>query len=40
MGVCSLALIALLGNLQDEDGSIAVPVRERYGARSRVGAAG
>ena len=33
--------IAILENLQDEEGSVAVPpVLERYGAPSRVGAAG
>lgn len=39
--VTDRSLIAILENLQDEEGSVVVPpVLERYGAPSRVGAAG
>jgi seryl-tRNA synthetase len=39
--VTARSLIAILENFQDEDGSVALPpVLERYGAPSRVGAAG
>ena len=39
--VTARSLIAILENFQDEEGSVAVPpVLERYGAPSRVGAAG
>ena len=35
------AMLAIMENFQQEDGSIAVPpVLERYGAPTRVGAAG
>ena len=39
--VTDRSLIAILENLQDEEGSVVVPpVLERYGAPSHVGAAG
>ena len=39
--VTDRSLIAILENFQEEDGSVAVPpVLERFGAPSRVGAAG
>ena len=39
--VTARSLIAIIENFQDENGSVAVPsVLERYGAPSRVGAAG
>ena len=39
--VTARSLIAILESFQDEEGSVAVPpVLERYGAPSRVGAAG
>jgi seryl-tRNA synthetase len=39
--VTARSLVAIIENFQDENGSVAVPsVLERYGAPSRVGAAG